>query len=70
MHTIFGNVEGSASADGVVLGVDTHLDVHVAVALDQLGRRLGELTVPTTAREAMRDSFVGRRALALWDVPG
>jgi transposase len=36
--------------DGVVLGVDTHLDMHVAVALDQLGRRLGELKVPTTAR--------------------
>lgn len=34
----------------VVLGVDTHLDVHVAVALDHLGRRLGELSVPTTAK--------------------
>ncbi len=34
----------------VVLGVDTHLDVHVAVALDQLGRRLGELAVPTTIK--------------------
>lgn len=33
---------------GVVLGVDTHLDSHVAVALDHLGRRLGELSVPTT----------------------
>jgi hypothetical protein len=32
----------------VVLGVDTHLDFHVAVALDNLGRRLGELRVPTT----------------------
>src|SRR3954454_180089 len=31
----------------VVLGVDTHLDVHVAVALDGLDRRLGELAVPT-----------------------
>jgi transposase len=50
VHPTFGNVEGSASADGVVLGVDTHLDVHVAVAVDQLGRRLGELRVPTTAR--------------------
>jgi transposase len=46
----FGNAEGSASVDGVVLGVDTHLDLHVAVALDHLGRRLGELTVPTTTR--------------------
>ena len=34
----------------VVLGVDTHLDVHVAVALDQLGRRLGEMATPTTVR--------------------
>ena len=41
---------GSAAVAGVVLGVDTHLDLHVAVALDQLGRRLGELTVPTTAK--------------------
>src|SRR3954467_6481253 len=46
----FGDAEGSASVDEVVLGVDTHLDLHVAVALDQLGRRLGELTVPTTAK--------------------
>jgi len=36
--------------DEVVLGVDTHLDLNVAVALDQLGRRLGELKVPTTTR--------------------
>lgn len=33
----------------MVLGVDTHLDFHVAVALDRLGRRLGEVKVPTTA---------------------
>ena len=41
-------VERSSTAAEVVLGVDTHLDSHVAVALDQLGRRLGDLTVPTT----------------------
>ena len=35
-------------AENVVLGVDTHLDFHVAVALDGLGRRLGELAVPTS----------------------
>jgi transposase len=35
-------------AEGVVLGVDTHLDFHVAVALDRLGRRLDEVKVPTT----------------------
>jgi transposase len=34
----------------VILGVDTHLDFHVAVALDHLGRRLGESSVPTTPK--------------------
>jgi transposase len=34
----------------VVLGVDTHLDAHVAVVLGGLGRRLGELSVPTTKK--------------------
>lgn len=32
----------------ITVGVDTHLDLHVAVALDHLGRRLDDLTVPTT----------------------
>ena len=32
----------------MILGVDTHLDFHVAVAVDHLGKRsLGELSVPT-----------------------
>jgi transposase len=34
----------------VVLGVDTHLDFHVVVALDELGRHLGALRVPTTTK--------------------
>jgi transposase len=34
----------------VILGVDTHLDFHVAVAIDHLGRRLGESSVPTTVK--------------------
>src|SRR5215218_10669830 len=34
----------------VILGVDRHLDFHVAVALDGLGRRLGEVAVPTTKK--------------------
>jgi hypothetical protein len=34
----------------VILGVDTHLDFHVAVAIDHLGRRLGESGVPTTVK--------------------
>jgi transposase len=32
----------------VTVGVDTHIDQHVAVALDQFGRRLGTRGVPTT----------------------
>ena len=39
-----------ATASEVILGIDTHLDVHMAVALDGLGRRLGELNVPTTVK--------------------
>ena len=35
--------------DRVVIGVDTHRDVHVAVALDHLGRKLDTLAIPTTA---------------------
>src|ERR671910_2831906 len=34
----------------VILGVDTHLDFHVAMAVDHLGRRLGESSVPTTVK--------------------
>ena len=30
----------------ITLGVDTHKDIHVALALDGLGRRLGTLSVP------------------------
>ena len=44
-------LEASASpapAVRVTLGVDTHRDAHVAVALDHLGRRLGARAVPTT----------------------
>src|SRR5215208_4868783 len=32
----------------VTVGVDTHRDLHVAVALDQQGRRLGTRAFPTT----------------------
>ena len=34
----------------VILGVDTHLDFHVGVVVDHLGRRLGEYSVPTTVK--------------------
>lgn len=32
----------------IVVGVDTHKHLHVAVALDELGGRLGQLTIPAT----------------------
>ena len=35
-------------ADGLVVGVDTHKDVHVAVVLDQRGRRLAVRGFPAT----------------------
>ena len=43
----------------VILGVDTHLDLHVAVALDRLGRRLGEASVPTTAKGYEESPYLG-----------
>jgi transposase len=45
-------------SDAVVIGVDTHKDVHVAVALSGLGARLGEVSAPATAD--------GYRQLADW----
>jgi transposase len=40
--------DADTAAAIVTLGVDTHQDAHLGVALDQLGRRLGHLSVPTT----------------------
>src|ERR1017187_2079950 len=37
-----------AVADDLVLGVDTHKDVHVAAVLDRLGRRLAIRDFPAT----------------------
>jgi transposase len=38
----------------VVIGVDTHSDIHVAAAIDQMGRRLGELSVPSNLEGSQR----------------
>lgn len=48
----------------VVLGVDTHLEVHVAVALDGLGRRLRESWPCRRPRRATRALSPGRKASA------
>jgi transposase len=37
-----------AEPDGILVGVDTHAEVHVAVALTALGVRLGSIAVATT----------------------
>jgi hypothetical protein len=58
----------SSTGVAVILGVDTHLDFHVGVALDHLGRRLGELSVPATVK-GTKDSSAGRRVLAPSGVP-
>src|SRR5436190_20895728 len=53
--------DSCAAHDGevrVTVGVDTHTDQHVGVALDQFGRRLGARSVPTTP--------VGFAALLAW----
>jgi transposase len=50
--------ERPSAALEVVLGVDTHLDAHAAVALDHHGRRLGALSLPTTEK--------GYEELLLW----
>lgn len=46
------------AARRVTGGIDTHKDVHVAVALDELGRQLGVESFPTTP--------AGHRALLAW----
>jgi hypothetical protein len=46
-------VDRLGSADEVVLGVDIHLDLNVAVALDGQ-RSLGEVKVPSTTRDYER----------------
>ena len=38
----------ATAAPPITVGVDTHLDSHVAHANDQLGRRVGTRSVPTT----------------------
>lgn len=54
MHSI----ASTAAVGKIVVGVDTHKHLHVAVALDELGARLGELTISS-------DNY-GYAALAAW----
>ena len=45
-------------ATRVIVGVDTHRDEHVAVAIDCLGGRLGQRRLPTTPRSLSNNSFL------------
>jgi hypothetical protein len=47
-ETAITSMAQATAAQPITVGVDTHLDSHVAHAGDQLGRRLGTRSVPTT----------------------
>ena len=47
----------------VLIGVDTHKDQHVAVALDRHGAVLGHLQIPATSR-ATKPFSIGLLAMA------
>ena len=53
----------------VILGVDTHADAHVVVALDGLGRRLGHKRPCPRRRPATLRWWLGRRSLERWSAP-
>jgi len=48
----------------VILGVDTHLDFHAAVAVDHLGREAWASRACQRPQRATRGSSAGRRILA------
>ncbi|MDT8362714.1 hypothetical protein RQ765_20550, partial [Roseomonas mucosa] len=50
----------STPSDAIIIGVDTHKDVHIAVAITGLGAHLGTLSIPATA--------TGYRQLVRWAV--
>jgi hypothetical protein len=42
----------------IIIGVDTHKDIHAAVAINEIGARLGTLTIPVRPK--------GYRDLEIW----
>jgi hypothetical protein len=61
-----------ASAPRITVGVDTHLDIHIAHASDQLGRRMDTLWIPTTPT-GYQDLLAWARGLGepvAWSVEG
>ena len=65
----------SSGLDGVarvIVGVDTHLDEHVAVAIDHHGTRLGEYRLGTTAKgyEDLETWAIGLGQVSTFGVEG
>jgi transposase len=54
------------AARGVTGGVDTHLDVHVAAALDPLGGLLGTERFETNTAGRFETNTAGYKALLAW----
>lgn len=67
-----GSISHRVPAGKIVVGVDTHKDVHVAVALDHLGAHLGEQRIPTTAAgyADLRRWALGLGPVHTWGVEG
>ena len=61
-----------AARTEIVIGVDTHKHAHVAVALDELGGRLGQLEFPTTGAglAEVQAWAVGLGAVLAWGIEG
>ena len=55
-------------ATPVTVGVDTHADIHVAVAMDSFGRRRATTSVPTTPAGygELRDWALGLGEIDAW----
>ena len=51
----------SSRAIQVIVGIDTHQDQHVAVAVDQLGIRLNEYSTPANHLGIWRTRTMGPR---------
>jgi hypothetical protein len=43
-------IKSSLAQEQIIVGVDTHKDIHVAVAIDDHGQLLGQCQVATTQR--------------------
>ena len=50
------------TAAEIVIGIDTHKDIHAAVAMSGIGARLGATTIPAT--------LAGYRTLQAWEEKG